>query len=552
MKSRILTTAIIILFASSLFAQKGVCRLTIKADKQYLLYPVNNNTERRKLEFKTKELKTYLNIKISSHKDSIDYWAFMDISRFKGQKIYISAPKNESIEKAFELIATNDQIITDKAIYREELRQQLHFSSRRGWNNDPNGLVFLDGEYHLFYQHNPYGWSWGNMHWGHAVSQDLLHWKELPDALYPDELGTMFSGSAVIDKNNTAGWGENTLVAVYTADRSEPRHEVQCIAFSNDNGRTFTKYKGNPVIDSYKRWESHATRDPKVFWYEPDKRWVMALYEVDGISIYTSDNLKEWNYKSHVEGFHECPEFFELAIDGDKNNKKWVMYGASGRYKIGNFDGENFIDESTKPTYMGGGMYAAQTYNNIPEGRRIQIGWGTISTEGMPFNQMMTFPTEMTLKTGKEGLRIHITPIEEISKLHKKSYKYSDLLILQADINEVISKPESRLLHIKAQFKPVGTDPFSIIINGHKLTYNAKSDHKNETFLPDLSTDLKLEFIVDINSIEVFINDGQLIQVIAHNSAANKPGVLFEGKSQTLIKSLEIHELNSIWTSENE
>ncbi|MBA7540330.1 hypothetical protein ES705_32627 [subsurface metagenome] len=271
--------------------------------------------------------------------------------------------------------------------------------------------------------------------------------------------------------------------------------------FETDRGRTFTKYKNNPVLPTTRRFGDRNERDPKVFWYAPNNNWVMALFETAGISIFTSKNLKEWNYESYVEGFWECPELFELAVDGDTNNKKWVMYGASGRYKIGSFDGRKFTHETTRPSYMGGGMYAAQTYNNTPDGRRIQIGWGTIPSKGMPFNQMMTFPTEMKLKTGKEGVRLYITPIEEISMLYKKSYNYNNLAIGQKDINELVQAPQIRLLHIKAQFIPIGTDPFSIIINGHKLTYNPESDNQNETYFPQLNTDLKLEFIVDINSL---------------------------------------------------
>ena len=159
MKIRILILMLLLLLTFPLSAQKGLIKKNIKADKQYLLYPINNNTERRRLEFRTNGLETYLDIKVSSHKDSIDYWAFMDISRFSGQKISIAAKESEYIKKAFELINTHNEIITKEKIYSEELRQQIHFSSRRGWNNDPNGLVYHDGEYHLFYQHNPYGWQ---------------------------------------------------------------------------------------------------------------------------------------------------------------------------------------------------------------------------------------------------------------------------------------------------------------------------------------------------------------------------------------------------------
>src|SRR5690606_13651467 len=194
-----------------------------------------------------------------------------------------------------------------------------------------NGLVYHNGEYHLFYQHNPYEKEWENMHWGHAVSPDLVHWRELPVALFPDELGTMFSGSAVIDHANTAGYNQGdtaAMIVAYTA--AGPEKQVQCIAYSLDNGRTFTKYNGNPVIDSKKKWNSPDTRDPKVFWYKPGNHWVMVLNERDGHSIYTSADLKKWNYESHVTGFWEWPELFELPVDVDINNTNWGTDGASG------------------------------------------------------------------------------------------------------------------------------------------------------------------------------------------------------------------------------
>ena len=175
------------------------------------------------------------------------------------------------------------------------------------------------------------------------------------------------------------------MVAIYTSHSAD--NERQSIAYSLDRGRTFTKYEGNPVIDSKAKWNSTALRDPKVFWYEPSKHWVMVLFERDGNSVYTSENLKEWQYQSHTSGFWECPQLFELEIDGNKNNKKWVMYGASGTYMTGKFDGKTFTPESGKYYYGNGAIYAAQTFDNIPpsDGRRIQIGWGRITTTRYAF-----------------------------------------------------------------------------------------------------------------------------------------------------------------------
>ena len=245
-----------------------------------------------------------------------DYWVFYDVSSFKGKTLKISYSGNpDGLSKIYQ----DDVIDGQDSLYKEKNRPQIHFTSRRGWNNDPNGMVYYEGEYHLFYQHNPFEREWENMSWGHAVSKDLIHWEELPVAMVPDKLGAMFSGTAVIDYKNTSGFGKDgipPMVAIYTVD--SPDNERQCIAYSLDKGRTFTKYEGNPVIDSKAKWNTKDLRDPDVFWYEPGKNWVMVLYERDGNSIYTSPNLKEWKYQSHTTGFFECPQFFELAVDGNK------------------------------------------------------------------------------------------------------------------------------------------------------------------------------------------------------------------------------------------
>jgi fructan beta-fructosidase len=478
------------------------------------------------------------------------------VTRFEGERVRVSGTENDRLKASFGLIFLNEEIKTETPVYSEKLRQQLHFSSRRGWNNDPNGLVYYAGEYHLYYQHNPYGWDWGNMHWGHAVSSDLIHWEELPDVLYPDQQGTMFSGSAVLDHNNTSGFQkgeEKVIVAAYTADSEEG--QSQCIAYSNDRGRSFTKYKKNPVIPSIQRFGDRNERDPKVFWYVPGNHWVMVLFESTGLSIYTSGDLKKWNYESHVEGFRECPELFELALDNDPNNKKWVMYGGSGKYKIGSFDGKIFVPETDillyniwilHPTVPRSRQYAAQTFNNTPDGRRIQVCWGIIPTDGMPFNNMITFPTEMSLKTGAFGPMLHSNPIEEISTLFQKSYRYDKLSTGKKDLNEMLDQIESPLLHVKLEAKC--RRQFSILLNGYKFTYNPKSGNETETFIPSIPyTPVNLEFIIDVNSIELFINDGQGQTIIPHHSTYENQEIKFEFSGEIFLETLQINELTSIW-----
>lgn len=259
--------------------------VSVKVSKRYLNLPISQRVDRATMDIKV-DGKSERSFAIRLAPDTADYWAFCDLSQWIGKTIQINYEgDNAGMGKIYQ----SDEIADGKNLYKEANRPQFHFTTRRGWINDPNGLIYYEGEYHLFYQHNPYEREWGNMHWGHAVSKDLIFWKELPIALYPDSLGTMFSGSTVIDYGNTSGFGtknEPAMVAAYTADGN--RRQTQCIAYSTDHGRSWSKYPGNPVIDSKEKWNSTDTRDPKVFWYDKGKHWVLVLNERDGHSIYLS------------------------------------------------------------------------------------------------------------------------------------------------------------------------------------------------------------------------------------------------------------------------
>ncbi|MBZ4656984.1 MAG: hypothetical protein PWQ71_1141 [Bacteroidota bacterium] len=481
-----------------MFADYGFCRLlSLKASKKYLNIPVSSQMERKTMTIES-DGKTLRSFDIRLAADKPDYWVFCDISSFKNKKLDISFPaSNEGLQKIYQ----SDEIAGQDSLYKERNRPQFHFSSRRGWNNDPNGPVYFEGEYHLFYQHNPYEREWGNMHWGHAVSKDLIHWEELSEALYPDQLGTMFSGSV--------------------------------------------------VIDSKDKWNSKDTRDPKVFRYEPSQKWVMVLNERDGHSIYNSVDLKNWTFESHITGFRECPELFQLPVENNPNHKKWVMYGASGTYMTGSFDGKVFTPESGKHYYTSGSAYAAQTFNHIPQndGRRIQIAWGRIPSEEMPFNMLMLLPTQLTLRQTKNGIRMYSYPIKETNLLTDKSYKWENLTAEQADkkINEF--RNES-LLRIKLTLKLSHATSAGLNFNGQSLlNYDMNFNAVNGTFYSPndmTSMEISADIFIDKTSVEVFVDEGAYSFSFARKDSNKQKGFNFWG-TNIAIKNLEICTLKSIW-----
>lgn len=523
--------------------------ITLKITKRYLNLPVSHQQERAVMTLAVdgKQVRSF-DIRLAPAQP--DYWVFCDVSSFKGKQLKISYPGEVAgLDKIYQA----DEIAGQDSLYKETNRPQIHYTQRRGWNNDPNGLIYYEGEYHLFYQHNPYERDWGNMHWGHAVSKDLVHWEELPLALFPDEHRTMFSGSAVIDYNNTAGFnkgGTPAMVAIYTAD--SPEKQVQCIAYSLDKGRTWTKYEGNPIIDSKAKWNSHDTRDPKVFWHEPSGKWVLVLNERDGHSIYNSDDLKNWTYESHITGFWECPELFELPVDGDVNNTKWVMYGASGTYMTGTFDGKTFVPESGKHYYSTGTIYAAQTYNNIPasDGRRIQIGWGRISHPGMPFNGTMLLPTVLSLRTTKEGIRLFSEPIKELETLQTLKGQWKDLTAGKA--NELMQPyNQADCLRIRATLKLSHATSAGLSLYGQNLLdYDMNFNKVNGVFYsPEdmTSMEISVDMILDRTSVEVFVDGGAYSYSMERRpDRANKTGFNFWGNSIE-VTNLEVYSLSSIW-----
>ncbi|MBR6031483.1 MAG: glycoside hydrolase family 32 protein [Bacteroidaceae bacterium] len=522
--------------------------LSFKVKCQYLNLPISQQEPRCRLHFQAKGVDDLCVVaRLSANPE---YWVFKDMSAYKGKTLTITF---DGAEEALALVYQADTIRDASSIYKEVNRPQFHFTARRGWLNDPNGCIWHDGLYHLYYQHNPFEREWENMTWGHATSPDLLRWTEHAPVLHPDHLGTMYSGSAVFDKDNTSGFGTKScppLVYAYTADRSD--REVQCIAYSLDGGMTLHKYEGNPVIDSHDKWQTHDTRDPRVFWWTPsnsplkgeDKsslplregwggssHWVLVLNERNGHSIYTSDNLRDWTYQSHVNGFWECPDLFPLPVDGNPDDVRWVMLGASNTYMIGRFDGKTFTPESGKHRFSTGAIYAAQTFTGVPDGRRIQIGWANIDHPGMPFRGQMLLPTELTLRTTKDGIRLVSKPIAEVASLLKPLYS-SDKALTEQEANAALKtlsnsplKGENKNslplregwggsdgLHLHATLNLSYATSAGLRLNGRNvIDYDLNRNTINGQFYSPqdpTSLSLTMDVYIDRTSVEVFIDDG--------------------------------------------
>ena len=530
----------------------GAQRKEFAVEKRYLNLPVKNRAPKRRMRMIVED-KVVREFEIELAEKTPDFWVFMDLTPFAGKKAIIEVEGLARGSRGLDLIGQGDEIRGAENLYREKLRPQFHFTSRRGGNNDSNGLIFHKGLWHLYYQHNPYGVQWGNMHWGHAVSEDLVHWRELPIAIYPRQFGDWaFSGSAVVDGNDTSGFAKDGAPAIVIAYTSTGRGE--CIACSNDGGMTFAEFEGNPVV-------RHAGRDPKVIWYEPGEHWVMALYdEAQGkraIAFYTSRDLKSWEFASKIDGFFECPEIFELPVDGATGQRRWVLYAADGDYLVGSFDGRVFTPDAAAGTgkqrfSYGNCFYASQTYSDVPaeDGRRVQIAWGRVQMPGMPFNQMMLFPVELTLRPTGQGVRMFARPVREIERLHEKSCTWKGIEVTAGA--DPIGAIEGELLRVRATLRPAGATKCGFTIRGTEVSYDPAAGKltclDKSAPLSPVDGAIQLELLVDRTSIEIFANDGEVympmgIIPLESNKALR---ILAEG-GPVKIESLEIHHLKSAW-----
>ncbi len=482
--------------------------------------------------------------------------ASWDVSRFKGQKAKIQIVDEASGDwghiNADHMVQTDTPerlpVVTEP-LYREPLRPQFHFTARHwtmdrlnprerqeGWINDLNGLIYYDGEYHLFAQ------RWAKC-WLHAVSRDLVHWTELEPAFWEETLDSgVQSGTCVVDYNNTSGLSPNKTTPPMIAFWSRFDNRTQCLSYSLDHGRTWKRYEKNPLM-------IRPERDPKVFWYAPGNHWVMMLYGDSQYHILTSTNLLNWkDERKPIKDSFECPDFFELPVDGDRANMKWVLIQGSGKYSIGAFDGVEFKEETSRYSCdIGPNFYATQSWGNVEtgDGRRIQTAWMRFSQfPDMPFNQMVSFPCELTLRSTPNGPRIFREPIREIANLHRGQDTWTNRT-LKAD-QALPLEPSGRLFHIQARLSiPDGTK-LIFNIRGVPVILTSRTIESGTSPASVVDRIKTVEILVDRTSIEVFVNGGEISSTRFVLPKDNGISVKAEGGSVT-IQSLNVWPLNSAW-----
>lgn len=488
-----LKAACLMLMASattSAFAQKmniehkgDTTIVKVENPTKYLLLPIQEEKDEAQVILSTGDKEdTWMDVRLAQN--GSDYYVPFALGKGKTATVKILGLKKDAL--ALNLLKLSNTFDTTNTDY---YRPSYHFTPLYGWMNDPNGMVYKDGEYHLYFQYNPYGSKWGNMHWGHAVSKDLVHWEHLDPAIARDPVGHIFSGSSVIDKKNTAGFGKDAIIAIYT-NNSVNHDEVQCIAYSNDNGRTFTKYEGNPVLTPFDGLKDF--RDPKVFWYEKGKCWYMIVSADKEMRLYKSKNLKKWNYVSAFgKGIgqqpcqYECPDFFQLPVNGDKKKMKWVMTmninpgcwfgGSATEYFVGDFDGKKFTcPDANEVKWLDWGKdhYATVTFSNTGD-RVLGITWMSNWQYAnlTPFKQNRGangLPRELKLyeKNGKYYISEDVAP--EVYALRKDTKNVADASVAGEKMLAGVAANMEGAFEIEADVTPDANGIAGIEISNNK------------------------------------------------------------------------------------
>lgn len=517
------------------FLSSNHCLYRIQQKDKCLLLPVQESAEMSNIKViaGNKQLKS-LNVRLAMNK--VDYYVPLYLDEFNEEKtlaldIHVNGNyRNDGGISTFTCWKNIKNAESFDTKNREQYRPLYHHTPAYGWMNDPNGMFFKDGVWHLYFQHNPYGSQWENMTWGHSTSTDLIHWTFQGDPVQPDAWGSIFSGSSVVDKNNTAGFGENAIVALYT---SAGENQTQSMAYSTDNGKTFTKYDGNPIITS----NVPDFRDPHMFWNEDIKKWNMILAAGQQMNIYSSDNLKDWKFESSFGaeygshgGVWECPDLMKMKVRGT-DKEKWMLVcninpggpsgGSATQYFVGDFDGHKFTCESkpevTKWMDYGKDHYATVTFDNAPNGRHVALAWMSNwqyanQVPTLQYRSANSIPRDLGLFEYKGNTYCSVTPSEEItaarSKKPSKSLSEACEMVVNlkgdATITLSNSKGEKVVMTYKAKDETFSMD----------RTLSGKTDFSSDfaaiTTAPVYGKMNKLRIFIDKSSIEVFDNDGKM------------------------------------------
>lgn len=523
------------LMATSVQAQPKIlsdnhAMISLERGSKYVLLPVEEKAENASVRVINKDNQTTTRPNVRLAVDNVDYYVPLEIKDgqtldiiFHGDRRTKGAVKDFAFWK--EIKYSNEFDTTN----REKFRPAYHHTPVYGWMNDPNGMFYYNNEWHLYYQYNPYGSLWENMTWGHSVSKDLIHWEALPNAIEPDAIGTIFSGSCVVDKNNTAGYGKDAIIAYYT---SAGEAQTQSMAYSTDGGRTFTKYEKNPVITN----NIPDFRDPNFFWHEPTQKWIMLLAAGQEMQIYSSPNLKDWTLESNFgrefgnhDGVWECPDMMQLNVRG-KDQQKWMLVcninpggpfgGNATQYFIGQFDGHQFTCESkpevTKWMDYGKDHYATVSFNNAPEGRHVVLAWmsnwqyaNQVPTK--QFRSANSIPRDLDLFVDGDETYCGVTPSREMLALRgNKVKRLTDACELIVDVKgsmELVlsnAKGEQVVMNYDAKQQTFSMDRTKSGDVSFSEAFPAT------TIAPTHGALKQLRIFIDHSSIEVFEAEGKM------------------------------------------
>ena len=555
--------------------------------KKFLLLPVQDDAPEGKVNIVVNnegQLAQSMNIRLA--RERVDSYVPLDLSAYVNQKVSIDIAGMPSSSLCWKELKMSDSFdMTNK----EKFRPVYHHTPAYGWMNDPNGMFYKDGVYHLYFQWNPYGSVWANMHWGHSTSTDLMHWNFEGCAIVPDAWGAIFSGSCVVDHNNTAGFGKGAVVAFYTSAKATPWGDVQSqsMAYSLDNGKTFTKYEGNPILTSSEK----DFRDPKIFWYAPGKHWVMILAVGQHMEIYSSVNLKEWKKESEfgaMQGAHggvwECPDLVEIPVEGTRE-KKWVLIcnlnpggpfgGSAAQYFVGSFDGKKFVNESpTQTKWMDWGKdnYATVTWNNAPDGRCIALGWMSNwqYANNVPTRQYRsanTLARDLTLYREGQELYLKSTPSSEVKKARGKKVSIPSFKVSEKHEMVNLFEEKQGAYEVEIVIQNAGASKIAFCLlndKGEKVsmyydlnrkqfvmdrsesgTVDFSKDFPAVTVAPaNVDKELTLRLFVDRSSIEAFGEDGKFVMTNLVFPSQPYVKMCFEAdKNGYAVKTLNVYKL---------